>query len=151
MQLSIEAIGRVKSPVGDAAAADTGWSQVVSEIHVNEAFAPGLKGLEDWSHVVVIFQMHEAEFDPDEHLVFRPGGREDVPEVGVFAQRSRFHPSSIGLTAVKVLDVTGNIVKVRGLDAIDGTPVLAIKPYAPVFDDAYDPAVPVWFVRLMQG
>ena len=151
MQLNIEPIGTVASAVSDAETLDAGWSQVVADIVINPDYEPALIGIEDWSHVLVIFVMHEAHFDPAAHLVFRPKQRDDMPAVGAFAQRSRYYPNSIGITAVKVLRVSANRLTVQGLDAIDGTPVLAIKPYAPVFDNVHDPAVPVWFVRLMQG
>ena len=151
MQLNIESIGSVESPVSDAETLDAGWGDVVADIVINPNYARGLTGIEDWSHVLVIFVMHEAPFDPAEHLVFRPKQRADMPAVGAFAQRSRYYPNSIGITVVKVLSVASNRLTVRGLDAINGTPVLALKPYAPVFDNVHDPAVPVWFVRLMQG
>jgi tRNA-Thr(GGU) m(6)t(6)A37 methyltransferase TsaA len=150
MQLNIQPVGVVRSPITDREAPDTRWGSVVSEILIDEPLAPGLQGIENWSHVVVIFIMHEVEFNPAERLVFHPGDRNDLPEVGVFAQRSRYYPNSIGLTAAKIQRVDGNVLTVKGLDAIDGTPVLAIKPYAPVFDGVYDPSVPVWFLRWMQ-
>lgn len=148
--MQIEPIGIVKSPVKDADTVE-GWGRVTAEIHLQEAFAPGLQGIEDWSHVVVIFYMHEVRFDPQKHLVRRPRNREDMPEVGVFAQRNRHHPNPIGITAVKVLRAADGILTVAGLDAIDGTPVLDIKPYAPVYDRVDEPLIPVWFIRLMQG
>ncbi|MCB9453916.1 MAG: tRNA (N6-threonylcarbamoyladenosine(37)-N6)-methyltransferase TrmO [Anaerolineaceae bacterium] len=152
MALTIEPIGIVKSPVTDLEALDAAWNTVVSEIHIQDALVDGLRGLEDWSHAIVIFTMHEAPFEPDKHLAFRPQDREDLPEVGVFAQRSRYYPNSIGVTAVSIEKIEKGVVTVKGLDAIDGTPVLAIKPYAPLFDNAREePAVPVWFFRLMQG
>ncbi|RMF81281.1 MAG: tRNA (N6-threonylcarbamoyladenosine(37)-N6)-methyltransferase TrmO [Chloroflexi bacterium] len=151
MDITITPIGVVKSPVKDVDALDTSWHTVESEIHIDTQYVAGLKGLDDWTHIIVIFMMHEVDFDPTQHLAFHPQGRDDLPEVGVFAQRSRYYPNSIGVTAVQLRGVEGNIVKIKGLDAIDGTPVLAIKPYAPVFDNAHDPGVPVWFVRLMQG
>ncbi len=147
--MQLEPIGTVKSPVKDASTA-SGWGQVTAEIVINPELADGLKGIEDWSHVIVIFVMHEVDFNPEQHLVHRPAGREDMPEVGVFAQRSRSRPNRIGITAVRVTGVEGNVLKVKGLDAIDGTPVLDIKPYAPVYDGAQDPEVPIWFFRLMQ-
>lgn len=149
MKIEIEPIGFVRSPVHDPV--EENWGKVVSEIHIDEALAPGLKNLEDWSHVVVIFYMHEIRFDPERHLVRRPRGRDDMPQVGAFAHRSRYHPNTIGITAVRMVGVEGNIVRVRGLDAIDGTPVLDIKPYAPVYDGVQEPMVPAWFIRLMQG
>ncbi len=152
MTLTIEPIGVVKSPVTDLEALDAAWNTVVSEIHIDEALVGGLRGLEDWSHAIVIFTMHEAPFNAAKHMAFRPQDREDLPEVGVFAQRSRYYPNSIGVTAVAIQKIENGVVTVKGLDAIDGTPVLAIKPYAPLFDSAHEePAVPVWFFRLMQG
>lgn len=129
---------------------DTDWKKVISEIHVDEAFAAGLQGLDDWSHIVVIFSMHETNFDSDKHLTNRPRSREDMPEVGVFAQRSRFTPNTIGITAVQLLEVKGTVIRVKGLDAIDSTPVLDIKPYAPIYDGVREALVPAWFIRLMQ-
>jgi tRNA-Thr(GGU) m(6)t(6)A37 methyltransferase TsaA len=130
---------------------EANWRRRVSEIHLNPDFVEGLQGLEDWSHIVVIFSMHEVHFDADSHLRSRPNEREDMPEVGVFAQRSRFTPNTLGMTAVRLDKIDGPVLTVKGLDAIDGTPVLDIKPYAPIYDGAVDPLVPVWFLRLMQG
>lgn len=148
--MQIQPIGTVKSPIKDAETVE-GWGSVVSEIHLDHDLAPGLKGIEDWSHVIVIYYMHEVTFDMHKHLVRHPRNREDMPEVGVFAHRARHHPNTIGITAVRIMGVKDNILTVKGLDAIDGTPVLDIKPYAPVYDGVYDPEVPVWFIRLMQG
>ena len=147
--MNFEPIGTVVSPVKDAV--DAGWGGVVSEIHVNPELASGLKGIMDWSHVVIIFQMHGVSFDREADLVRRPRGQSDMPEVGIFAQRARNRPNGIGITAVKLMRVKDNVLTVKGLDAIDGTPVLDIKPYAPVYDGVYEPEVPVWFIRLMQG
>lgn len=149
MQLEIQPIGTVQSPVKDTV--DENWGSVVSEIHLDESLTAGLTGIEDWSHVVVIFYMHEIQFDPGEHLVRRPQDRDDMPSVGIFAQRARYHPNSIGISAVKILAVEENVIRVKGLDAIDGTPVLDIKPYAPIYDGVMSPSVPAWFIRLMQG
>lgn len=146
--IHITPIGVVRT---DATEIDTNWRKTVSEIHLNTDYQRGLQGLEDWSHIVVIFSMHETNFDADTHLVSQPGGREDMPQVGVFAQRSTFTPNTIGMTAVKILEINDNVLNVRGLDAIDGTPVIDIKPHAPIYDGANDPLVPVWFLRLMQG
>jgi len=143
------------TPIGvvhtEAEEIESNWRRTVSEIHLNPDYAAGLAGLEDWSHIVVIFSMHEVQFDADEHLQSRPGERDDMPEVGVFAQRSRFTPNTLGMTAVRLDNIEGTVLTVKGLDAIDGTPVLDIKPYAPIYDGASDPLVPVWFLRLMQG
>ena len=73
-----------------------------------------------------------------------------MPLVGIFAQRGKDRPNQIGMTAVEVLSVSDDALVVRGLDAIDGTPVLDIKPYYPMYDRR-DARVPEWVDRLMDG
>ena len=140
-------IGTIISPV--TAKADHNWGEVISEIVINEDLADGLRGLEDFSHVIVVYHLNEAKFIPEKHIVRRPQGREDMPKVGIFAQRVKDRPNPIGITAVKLLSVDKNIVRVQGLDAIDGTPVLDIKPYYPQYDRR-EATVPEWVDKLMK-
>ncbi|MBI4218903.1 MAG: tRNA (N6-threonylcarbamoyladenosine(37)-N6)-methyltransferase TrmO [Chloroflexi bacterium] len=147
--MRLEEIGTVRSPVKEPI--ESGWAEVVSDLVLEPRFARGLSGIDDFSHVLVVFLMHQALFDPNTDLVTRPDGRSDMPDVGIFAQRARHRPNPIGTSAVKIETVKGNIVTVRGLDAIDGTPLLDIKPYFPVFDRIEQPVVPDWVDRLMQG
>lgn len=142
-------IGVVRSPVTQPV--DEGWGAVVSEVRLDSAYADGLRGLEQFSHAVIVTWLHLAAFDQQEHLLRRPQGRADMPEVGIFAQRARHRPNPIGITAVEVLGVDGNVLRVRGLDAIDGTPVLDIRPYFPAYDRVARPKVPDWVGRLMEG
>jgi tRNA (adenine37-N6)-methyltransferase len=142
-------IGVVRSPVTEGR--DDGWASVVSELHLDEDVAAGLSGIEGFSHAVVVFWMHQSSFDATTDLVRRPRGRVDMPEVGIFAQRAKHRPNPIGLTAVRVVGRRGRIVEVQGLDAIDGTPVLDLKPYVPAFDEAGSATVPEWMGRLMAG
>jgi tRNA (Thr-GGU) A37 N-methylase len=72
-----------------------------------------------------------------------------MPEVGIFAQRARHRPNPIGVTAVKLLRREENRLVVQGLDAINGTPVVDVKPYVPQFDAVGSPTVPDWLTRLM--
>ncbi|MDQ3707216.1 MAG: tRNA (N6-threonylcarbamoyladenosine(37)-N6)-methyltransferase TrmO [Chloroflexota bacterium] len=144
----MQPIGVVRSPVKEGA--DEGWGAVVSEIHLLEEYAPGLLGLEEFSHVIVVFLMHQATFNPGD-LVRPPRGRDDMPETGIFAQRAKHRPNPIGLTAVRLLSVVGNVLTVRGLDAIDGSPVLDIKPYFAAFDRVDDASAPAWVGSLMEG
>ncbi len=83
---------------------------------------------------MVLTFLHEAEYIPEKHLRRHPQERQDMPLLGIFAQRARHRPNRIGVTAVEIVEVTDNSVKVRALDAIDGTPVIDIKPYVPVYD-----------------
>ena len=149
MSIRLEPIGRVRSPVTDTAR-DENWGAVVSEIELAGPFAPGLRGLETFSHALVVFFM-DHEFMPPRDLTRRPRGRADMPELGIFAQRGKQRPNPIGVTAVEIMGVSGPILTVRGLDAIDGTPVLDVKPYVPAFDLRGDARVPEWIDRLMRG
>ena len=147
--MEFEPIGVVRSPAREAI--DEGWGKVASEIHLREELAPGLRGLQEYSHLLVLFYMHQAEYSPEKHLVRHLRDDLELPLTGIFAQRARHRPNPIGVTAVKLEGVEGNVVRVRGLDAIDGTPVLDIKPYYPVFDRVDDATVPAWVARLMEG
>lgn len=147
--MQLDPIGIVKSPVTEAV--DEGWGPVVAEIELEPQYAAGTQGLEDFSHVLVVFLMHRATFDPQRHLIRRPRGLADMPELGILAQRARHRPCPIGVTAVQLLGVQGGLVRVRGLDAIDGTPVLDIKPYVAAYDRVEAPQEPSWLARLMEG
>ena len=146
--VNIEVIGTVSSPVTEGV--DEDWGSVVSEIRLNEKYVSGLRGLEEFSHVLVLFYMHKYSFDPDADLVRRPQGRPDMPLTGVFAQRAKHRPNPIGVTAVELLKVKGDTLVVRGLDAIDGTPVLDVKPYFPAFDRR-EANTPSWVDELMKN
>ena len=147
--MNVEPIGIVKSPVKEAV--DENWGNVVAEIHLLDSMASGLQGIEQFSHLIVVFFMHQSTFDLETYLVRRPRGRSDMPLVGTFAQRARHRPNPIGVTTVELLEVKQNVVKVKGLDAIDGTPVLDLKPYLPAWDCRPDARIPEWVERLMQG
>jgi len=139
----------VKSPVKEGV--DKDWGKVVSEIHIDSEFKNGLNGIDSFSNIIVVFEMHKSSWNPENDLVRRPQGREDMPLVGIFAQRAKHRPNPIGITSVQLLEVDGNILKVRGLDAIDETPVLDIKPYFPQFDRVASPRIPEWIDRLMSN
>ncbi len=128
---------------------DQGWGGVASEIVLDESLTAGLDGIEAFSHVMVLFWMHRAAEAEPVRMRRRPQGREDMPELGIFAQRARHRPNPIGITTVKLLSRQGNRLTVQGLDAINGTPVLDIKPYVPAYDAAESPRVPEWISRLM--
>jgi tRNA-Thr(GGU) m(6)t(6)A37 methyltransferase TsaA len=130
---------------------DENWGDVESELHFEEPYARGLLGIEQFSHVLVLFLMHESTFDPARDLVRRPRGRADMPETGIFAQRAKHRPNPIGLTAVRLIAREGNVLRVRGLDAIDGTPVLDVKPYFPAFDRVDGATTPPWVDEMMKG
>jgi tRNA-Thr(GGU) m(6)t(6)A37 methyltransferase TsaA len=146
---TVRAIGRVRSPVAEAV--DSDWGSVESRIVLEPEHRPGLRGLDEFSHVLVVALLHGARFEPARHLVRRPRGLAEMPELGIFAQRAKDRPNPIGITVVPLLAVEPDGIRVRGLDAIDGTPVLDLKPYFPDFDAAESPRVPEWVARLMRG
>ncbi len=145
--MNFEPIGIVRSPVKQAV--DKDWGRVVSEIHIDSRYAGGLGGVNAFSHIIVVFGMHESTWAIESDLVRRPQGRVDMPLVGIFAQRARHRPNPIGITSVQLLSVEGNSLFVKGLDAIDETPVLDIKPYFPHYDCVADAQYPEWVDRLM--
>lgn len=107
----------------------------VVEIRADLFGEEALKGLEELSHVEVVFWFHVAADEPVETGARHPRGRADWPRVGIFAQRGRMRMNRIGVSVCRLLKVDGLSLHVEGLDAIDGTPVLDIKPvwsgYAP--------------------
>jgi len=142
-------IGVVKSDITEVA--DSNWGNVVSRIIINDDLADGLIGLQDFSHLVIVYHLNKAEFSEKEHLIRRPKGRDDMPNIGIFAQRSKNRPNGIAISNVKLLCVNKNVVEVQGLDAIDGTPVLDIKPCYPQYDLRENVIVPSWVNELMDG
>ena len=140
-------IGYVKNSV--EAKKDTSWGEDLSTIMLDESYSGGLKGLEDFSHVIILYYLDKASFDKEKHLQRHPQNRDDMPLVGIFSQRGKDRPNTIGMTSVKIVSVDEDTLTVKGLDAIDGTPVLDIKPYYPVYDKK-DAVVPEWVDRLME-
>lgn len=147
MKIEIEPIGYVRNEVNERK--DVAWGEDTSSIVLESEYISGLKGLEDFSHVIIIYHLDKAQYDKTKHLQRRPQNREDMPLVGIFSQRGKDRPNRIGMTSVEVVSVTEDTLVVRGLDAIDGTPVLDIKPYYPVYDRK-DASVPEWVDRLME-
>lgn len=142
-------VGRVRSPVIEPI--DSGWGAVESVIELEPALYGATRGLEDFSHALIVCLLHRARYVPDRDRVRRPREMKEMPEVGIFAQRAKDRPNSLGISAVQIVAVTYERITVRGLDAVDGTPVLDIKPYFPAFDRVESPRVPAWVDRLMRG
>lgn len=123
-------VGRVHTDVPDAEVPRQRAS-MESTIEILPELATGLTGIAEYSHLFVLFWMDRSE--ASETLTCHPRGNAELPRVGVFAARGRNHPNPIGLAVVELLAVEENRLRVRKLDAYDGTPVLDIKPY-----DHYD-------------
>ncbi len=108
---------------------DDFWGGLVSEIVLELEFPPeSLDGIETFSHAEIVFHFHLARAEKIVTSSRRPRGNPEYPLVGIFAQRNKDRPNRIGLTTVRILRREGRSLFVEGLDAIDGTPVLDIKP-----------------------
>ncbi len=147
--ITVNPIGYVASPVEDTV--DEKWGSVVSKIVLLPEFAGGLDGLDQFSHVIVVTYLHKAKYEQARHLKRRPRGLEAMPLVGIFSQRAKDRPNPIGITVVKLIRVGADYLEVQGLDAVDETPVLDIKPYYPQYDRIENPHTPKWVDELMKG
>ena len=146
-EIKLTPIGKVVNDAADRK--DTSWGNDISSIVLEKQYIAGLSGLEDFSHAVILFYLDKAGFDREKHLQRRPRNRDDMPIVGIFSQRAKDRPNSIGMTSVEIVSVTEDTLTVKGLDAVNGTPVLDIKPYYPEYDKK-DATVPEWVDRLME-
>jgi len=120
---------------------------LISKIIIQKNLVKALEGIEDFSHIFVVFWMHQVPKEETKILKVHPRGRMDLPLLGVFATRTAFRPNPIGLTLVELLERKENVLVVKGLDAFDGTPVLDVKPYDS-WDMVLDARVPKWHKKL---
>ncbi len=130
---------------------DDFWGDTISEIillpHIpEEAF----NGIEEFSHLEIIYYFDKA--DPTK-IVYpgHPRGNPTWPEMGIFAQRKKDRPNQLGLCTVELVEHIGRTLKVKYLDAIDGTPVLDIKPVFKEFEVKGDIKQPQWSAELMKN
>lgn len=124
--IQLKPIGIVHNAVTDRHR-DTRWQEIESEIAIDAEWRDALDGLGEFSHIWVITYFDRMPA-PDA-LYVHPTRDTRLPLVGIFATRSPKRPNPIGICAVELLHVSGHVLRVRGLDALDGTPVLDIKPY----------------------
>ncbi len=142
-EMVLTPIGHVRNSIKEKM--KHGWGSVESELVIESGFLNLLDGLEGFSHIIVLFQMHQVSGEVP--VKVHPQGREDLPLVGLFATRAPHRPNSVGVSVVKLLERNENGLGVKGLDAIDGTPILDIKPYLPK-DVVPDAQCPEWVSRL---
>jgi tRNA-Thr(GGU) m(6)t(6)A37 methyltransferase TsaA len=130
--LELKPIGVIHSPYKNKWIAPyQGYkSEEISQIEVFKEFGEGLKDIEGFSHIIVIYWFHKSQ---GYHLLVKTPWDDSLH--GLFTTRSPNRPCPLGLTVVELLAREKNILKVKGLDAIDGTPLLDIKPYVPSIDE----------------
>jgi tRNA-Thr(GGU) m(6)t(6)A37 methyltransferase TsaA len=148
---AVEPIGRVTSSRREPV--DDDWDSVTASITLDaERFTPdALAGLDAFSHVEVVYLFDRVDPDAVATGSRHPRSNTDWPRVGIFAQRAKDRPNRIGLSICRLLGVDGLTVDVAALDAIDGTPVLDLKPYLSEFAPRGDVRQPPWSRELMAG
>ena len=124
--------------------------QRLSELVIDEEFAACLDGIEDFSHVVVLYWSHMIDERGRRVKKIHPAGQKDLPLVGVFSTRSPARPNPICSSTVELVTREGNVLRVKGLDAVDGSPIIDIKPHHPFFDAPQGVKLAGWMNALMR-
>ncbi len=146
---TLEAIGSVRGGRGEAR--DDAWGASRARIELEPRFGPeSLAGLADFSHAEVVFLFDQVAEDAVVTGARHPRERSDWPAVGIFAQRGRVRPNRLGVSICAIVAVDGSGVEVAGLDAIDGTPVLDIKPVMQGFLPRGPLVEPAWAEAIMK-
>jgi tRNA-Thr(GGU) m(6)t(6)A37 methyltransferase TsaA len=131
-------------------ATDDYWGEVITEITLEDHIpAEAFENIEKYSHLEIIFYFDKADAG---QMVYsgRPRGNPDYPVMGIFSQRKKDRPNHLGLTTVELIAHNGRTIIVKGLDAIDGTPVLDIKPAVKEFEPRQEVMQPRWVEELMK-
>ena len=141
--MTLKAIGIVRSEVKQPIKRK--FTDMVSEIVIDSSLTEALDNLDEFSHIIVLYWMHRSRSPAP--IKVHPRNHPELPLMGVFATRSPDRPNPIGKATVKLLQRKGNILIVEGLDAIDGTPVIDIKPYIPGYDSVDNAKAPSWVIK----
>ena len=149
MSIEMTPIGWVRSKI--TATADDCWGGLVSAIELDTSVysAESLQGLAEFSHAEILFHLDQIAPDRIHTGTRHPRGRKDWPAIGIFAQRGRERPNRIGLSTCRIVSVEGTRLLVAELDAVDGSPVLDIKPYMTEFGPREEVRQPAWSRELM--
>jgi tRNA-Thr(GGU) m(6)t(6)A37 methyltransferase TsaA len=133
-------------------AVDDDWDAVETTITLLAPFGPeAIAELDAFSHLEVVYLFHLVDADTVHTGARVPRGNPDWPAVGIFAQRAKNRPNRLGMSTCELLGIEGTTLRVRGLDAIDGTPILDIKPYMQEFAPRTAVRQPAWSKELMAG
>ncbi len=135
MEILLRPIGVIHSPFSekDKTPIQASRSQAIGQVEIYPEFADGLKDIEALSHIYLLYAFHESS---GYQLLVKPFL--DDREHGIFATRYPYRPNPIGLSIVKLLSCENNVLTIEGVDVLDGTPLLDIKPYVPDFDHRAD-------------
>jgi tRNA-Thr(GGU) m(6)t(6)A37 methyltransferase TsaA len=138
---------------GRIEAEDDDWNKEHAVIALDETrfTSEAIAGLDAFSHIEVVFHFHQVDEGKVQLAARHPRGNTDWPKIGIFAQRAKGRPNRIGVTVCRLIKVDGTRIEVAGLDAIDGTPILDIKPYMRDFAPRGETREPKWAGELMAG
>ncbi|GIO91005.1 tRNA (N6-threonylcarbamoyladenosine(37)-N6)-methyltransferase TrmO [Paenibacillus lactis] len=130
---------------------DDQWGSIVTEIElVDDLNASSLEGISDFSHLEIIFYFDKVADDKIQYEARHPRNNKEFPMVGIFAQRGKNRPNKLGLTTVELLGHHHKKLIVKHLDAIDGTPIIDIKPVMKEFLPNREVEQPEWSKKLME-
>jgi tRNA-Thr(GGU) m(6)t(6)A37 methyltransferase TsaA len=159
--MQLIAVGVVRSPLKEPSlVAESGdlewqpkegqreWQTRVSELVIDSSLAGILDGIEDFSHLLVLYWAHRVPPEGRSIIKAHPMGRKDLPLVGIFATCSPARPNTILATVVRLLEHKENVLKVEGLDALDGSPIVDIKPYHSSYYARDDVEEADWMLRI---
>ena len=130
---------------------DDNWGSIVSTIELAENIKDSsLKGINEFSHLEIVFLFNKVSDDKIQYEARHPRNNKDYPEVGIFAQRGKNRPNKLGVTIVELVEQKQRILIVKGLDALDGTPIIDIKPVMKEFLPKNEVSQPDWSISLME-
>jgi tRNA-Thr(GGU) m(6)t(6)A37 methyltransferase TsaA len=121
---------------------------LVSELVIAPRLEGILEGIEEFSHIVVVYWPHLIPAERRALLQVRPMGRKDMPQRGIFATRSPARPNPLLISTVRLLERNGNVLRVQALEAMDGSPILDIKPYTEIHQTVANPCFPRWLRQI---
>ena len=148
--ITLEPIGEVRSARHEPV--DDDWDSVAARIELrSDVPAESLDGIEQFSHAEIVYHFDRVADSAIEHGARHPRGNRTWPRVGIFAQRAKDRPNRLGVTVVQILNREGRVLTVRGLDAVDGTPVLDLKPHMTGFDPRGQVRQPAWAEEIMSA
>ncbi len=149
MEIKLRSVATVKN--SRTTATDDLWETVIADIELADHIpTEAFENISYFSHLEIIYYFHKVKHHD---IVFsgKPRGNPNYPLVGIFAQRKKDRPNTIGLSTVELLEHNGRTIKVKYLDAIDGTPVLDIKPVFKEFQPKGEIKQPIWVADLMKN
>ncbi|MGA7324623.1 MAG: SAM-dependent methyltransferase [Rhodomicrobium sp.] len=149
MEFTMKPVARVSGGRAEPVDDDWGASRAVLALDPDRFDEKSLAGLEDFSHAEIVYVFDRVTDNEIVSGARHPRGRKDWPKIGIFAQRGKNRPNRIGTTVCRIVSVSGLRLEVEGLDAIDGTPVLDIKPFMSGFKPRGEVREPLWAREIM--